>query len=94
MLAVGPSALTARKAVQTAAPPVLLNVRHPCAPPPRPAPPPPALRQSLESEVSILKRIRHGNIVQLLEVVEVRRPVFLIIVLSLLNTQKDCCVRQ
>jgi len=30
------------------------------------------LRQSLESEVSILKRIRHENIVQLLEVLEVR----------------------
>ena len=30
------------------------------------------LRQSLESEVSILKRIRHANIVRLLEVVEVR----------------------
>ena len=30
------------------------------------------LRQSLESEVSILKRVRHENIVTLLEVVEVR----------------------
>ena len=31
------------------------------------------LRQSLESEVSILKRINHGNIVKLHEVLEVRR---------------------
>lgn len=30
------------------------------------------LRQSLESEVSILKRVRHENIVTLLEVIEVR----------------------
>ena len=33
------------------------------------------LRQSLESEVAILQRIRHGNIVQLHEVVEVRGAV-------------------
>lgn len=32
------------------------------------------LRQSLESEVSILKRINHDNIVKLLEVFEVRTP--------------------
>ena len=31
------------------------------------------LKQSLESEVSILKRITHENIVRLLEVLEVRR---------------------
>jgi serine/threonine protein kinase len=31
------------------------------------------LRQSLETEVSILKQITHQNIVQLLEVIEVRR---------------------
>lgn len=33
------------------------------------------LRQSLESEVSILKRITHENIVKLLEVFEVRTRV-------------------
>ena len=32
------------------------------------------LRQSLESEVAILKRINHGNIVHLHEVLEVRAP--------------------
>ncbi|PSC74948.1 Kinase superfamily isoform 4 isoform A [Micractinium conductrix] len=36
------------------------------------------LRQSLESEVSILKRIRHGNIVQLLEVVEEEDRLYLV----------------
>ncbi|KAL4427734.1 hypothetical protein ABPG75_001832 [Micractinium tetrahymenae] len=36
------------------------------------------LRQSLESEVSILKRVRHGNIVTLLEVIEEEGRLFLV----------------
>lgn len=34
------------------------------------------LKLSLESEVSILKQITHRNIVQLLEVIEVRLPLY------------------
>ena len=51
------------------------------------------LKQSLESEVSILKQIRHQNIVRLEDVVEVTSPAFTFVRLTALACLTACAFR-